>query len=127
LLGNARWALHESGRARLGLDSWLGQGLRAFRSRAAGCAGAAAIRCKDTSRFPWRRAQRRQWDTIVLHQRREARRLLFIPGTRRSDRRAFTGDSSAVEPHPISIVRAPLEERPAMESKTDEIVEQRVV
>ena len=52
-------------------------------------------------------AQRRQWNTIVLHQRREARRLLFIPGTRRSDRRALTGDSSAVEPHPISIVRAP--------------------
>ena len=43
---------------------------------------------------------------IVLHQRREARRLLFIPGTRRGDRRAFTRDFGALEPHPVSIVRA---------------------
>ena len=105
------WEMHDglyANQDELGLALILGLGraLGTFRSRAARCAGAAALRCKDTSRFPRRRAQRRQWNTIVLHQRREARRLLFVPRTRRGDRRAFADDTRAMSRSPVSIVRA---------------------
>src|ERR1700733_14138870 len=77
------WEIHDGlypNQDQLGLTLILslGRELRTLRDRAPRRAGAKEIRRQAKRRLRWRRAQRSQWDPVILHQRREAPRLLFV-------------------------------------------------